>query len=62
MELNYKPQDKAFSLLELIVAVAILSVGITVVLQAISSSAAATGLSNDIINAVFLAKDKIQEL
>jgi hypothetical protein len=33
-----------------------------VVLQAFSFSAQATGLSCDIINAVFLAEDKLQEL
>lgn len=55
-------RSKAFSLLELVIAVAILSVGITVILQAFSFSGRAGGLSCDIINAVFLAEDKIQEL
>jgi len=54
--------NKAFSLLELIIAVAILSIGVIVVLQAISFSARATGVSCDMINAVFLAQDKLQEL
>jgi len=43
-------------------AIAILSAGIVVVLQAFSFSAQATALSCDIINAVFLAEDKMQEL
>lgn len=51
-----------FSLLELIIASAILAVGITVVLQALSYSARIAGLSNDMAKAVFLAKDKMQEL
>jgi hypothetical protein len=48
--------------LELIVSIAILSVGIILVLEALSFSARVTGLSADIINAVFLAEDKMQEL
>lgn len=62
MALNYCFKNKAFSLLELIIAVAILSVGIIACLQAISFSARVTGLSCDYIDAVFLAEDKIQEL
>jgi prepilin-type N-terminal cleavage/methylation domain-containing protein len=62
VESKYLHRSKGFSLLELIMAVAILSVGIVVVLQAFSFSAQATGLSCDIIDAVFLAEDKIQEL
>ena len=49
-------------MLELIIAVAILSIGIIVVLQALSFCARVTGLSCDYINAVFLGEDKIQEL
>jgi hypothetical protein len=44
------------------VAIAILSVGIILVLEALSFSARVTGLSGDIINASFLAEDKMQEL
>ncbi len=55
-------KNKGFSLLELIIAVGILAAGIVVVLQAFSFSARITGLSGDIVNAVFLAEDKIQEL
>lgn len=62
MESNYSPKNKAFSLLELVVAVAILAIGIIVILQAFSFSARSTGIAGDIVNAVFLAKDKIQEL
>lgn len=60
--LRYKPKNKAFSLLELIITIAILSAGITVILQAFSFSSRVTGLSSDIIKAVFLAEDKLQEL
>ena len=62
MALNSRLKNKAFSLLELIITVAILSTGIVVVLQTFSYSARMTGLSGDIINAVFLAEDKLQEL
>lgn len=54
--------SKAFSLLELIITVAVLAAGITVLLQAFSFSSRITGLSNDMIRAVFLAEDKLQEL
>lgn len=60
--LRYKRKIKAFSLLELIITIAILSAGITVILQAFSFSSRVTGLSNDIVKAVFLAEDKLQEL
>jgi len=59
---KYSPRIRGFSLLELIMALAILSAGIVVVLQALSFCAQATGLSCDIVAAVFLAEDKIQEL
>lgn len=55
-------KNKGFSLLEVIIAVAILSSGIMVVLQAFSFCAHLTGLFCDITNAVFLAEDKLQEL
>jgi len=42
--------------------VAILSIGITVILQALAFSARMAGLSCDITDALFLAEDKIQEL
>jgi type II secretion system protein I len=54
--------NKAFSLLELIIAIAILSVGITAVLQAVSYSTSVAGLSCDMISAVMLAEDNLQEL
>lgn len=49
-------------LLELILAIAILAIGIIAILEALSFSARATGLSCDVINASFLAEDKMQEL
>ena len=62
MELRSYPRNNAFSLLELIVAIGILSAGIIVILQALSFSARITGLCADITRAVFLAEDKMQEL
>lgn len=59
--LRYKCNKKAFSLLELVVAIGILSVGIVSVMQAFSFSAKAAGLSEDIVRAEFLAQDKMQE-
>jgi len=55
-------QNKSFSLLELIVTLGILSAGIVTVLQAFAFSARITGLSCDMVEAVFLGEDKIQEL
>ncbi len=46
----------------MIIAVAILSSGIAVVLQAFSFCARLTGLTCDITNAVFLSQDKLEEL
>ena len=57
-----KLKNKGFSLLEVIIMIAILSTGIVVILQALSFSARVTGLSCDMTNAVFLAQDLIQEL
>jgi len=55
-------RNNGISLLELVITIAILSLGIIVILQAFAFSTRATGLSCDIINAVFLAEDKVQEL
>ncbi len=54
--------NRAFSLLELIIAVGVLSLGITVVLQALSYSGRVAGISGDMINAVFLGEDIMQDL
>ena len=62
MVLNCNLKNNAFSLLELIITVAILSIGIIIVLEALSYSARMAGLSCDIIDAVLLAEDKMQEL
>ncbi len=50
------------SLLELLITIAVLSIGIIAVLEAFAFSARSTGLAGDMVNAVFLAEDKIQEL
>jgi len=60
--LNCSGKIKGFSLLELIIAIAILSIGIVTVLEALSFSARAAGLACDTIKASFLVEDKIQEL
>ena len=57
-----KANNKGFSLLELIISIAILSVGIVAVMEAIVFSTGAAGLSCDVVSAVFLAGDKLQEL
>lgn len=59
---SYNIKNRAFSLLELIIAIAILSAGIIIDLRALSFSARLTGISCDIVNAVFLVEDKMQEL
>lgn len=59
---NCRSRNKAFSLLEVIVSISILSIGIVSLLQAFSAALRSTGLSSDIINAVFLAEDKLEEL
>ena len=62
MALSWNSKSRAFSLVELVISIAILSVGIMAVLQALSFSARMSGLSCDIVNAVFLAEDKLREL
>ena len=51
-----------FSLLELVITISVLAVGLTVVLQAMSYSARVTRFSNELIQAVLLGQDIIQEL
>jgi len=57
-----KRNKKAFSLLELLLSIAILSTGIVVILQGFTFSTRSAALSSDMIQAIFLAKDKLQEL
>ena len=57
-----KRGEKGFLFLELVVGIALLAVGITLVIQAFSSAARAHAISRDMIEAVFLMEDKIQEL
>jgi len=51
-----------FSLLELVASIAIISIGIVTVLQAFSYCTNIAGLSCDLVDAVLLAEDKLQEL
>jgi len=62
VELRQLLKNKGFSLLELIITVAILSVGIVAVLQALTYSVKVTGTACDTVKAVFLAEDLAQEL
>jgi len=59
--LRKKASKPALSLLELIIAIAILSSGIIFIMQAFSYSVRVTGLSCDIVRAANLAQDKMQE-
>jgi prepilin-type N-terminal cleavage/methylation domain-containing protein len=60
--LKFKPRDSGFSLLELVITISVLSIGLTVVLQALSASSKATRFSNELVAAVLLGTDLIQEL
>ncbi len=53
---------KGFSLLELLVAIGILSVGILVILQAVGFCSRIVSITSDTINALILAEDKLDEL
>ncbi len=53
---------RGFSLLEVIIAVGILSSGIITVMQALTYSSRVTGVASDYVRALFLACDKLQEL
>ena len=55
-----KRAKRAFTLLELVVAIALLSIGLATIIQAFSFSAKAAGLSGDVTRAVLLAQDKLQ--
>jgi len=57
-----KKKNKGLSLLELIVAVAVLSSGVLVVLQAFSTSSRAAAISKDTMKAVLIAQDTLQEI
>jgi hypothetical protein len=58
--LNYWRNKEALSLLELVVAIALLSISLAVIIQAFSFSAKAAGLSADITRAALLGQDKLQ--
>jgi len=53
---------KGFSLLEVVVAITILSIGLVFVLQAFSAASRVNGITMDYTEAVFLAEDILQEL
>lgn len=62
MALKLFAQNKGFSLLEVLIGVAVLSGGITVILQAFIFCGRTTGASCDTVRGIFLAEDKMQEL
>jgi type II secretory pathway pseudopilin PulG len=55
-------KERAFSLIEVIIAVGILSAGIITVMQALTYAARVSGVSSDYLGALFFAGDKLQEL
>ncbi len=57
-----KPRNRAFSLLEVVFVVALLSIGMTAIIRAFSFSARVAGYSCDMIAASFFAEDIFQEL
>lgn len=57
----FSRNKKAISLIELIIATAILSTGIIVVVQAVSFSARMSILASDTASAVILTQEKMQE-
>lgn len=59
---RFPKKSRGFSLLEVIIGVAILSTGIVLILQALTFSARITGVSCDTVKAIFLAEDKWQEI
>jgi prepilin-type N-terminal cleavage/methylation domain-containing protein len=54
--------NKGFSLLEVLIAVAILSGGIVIILQAVVFSGRLSRVSCDAVRGIFIAEDKMQEL
>lgn len=54
--------SRGFTFIELMITVTILAIGLVFILQAFSSSVKASGLSQDITVACFLAESKISEL
>jgi prepilin-type N-terminal cleavage/methylation domain-containing protein len=61
-KLALRPNNKAFSLLELVVAIAIISVGIVFVIQALGFTAKASAVVSNYLRASLLAEDRIQGL
>ena len=56
-----KFNNRGFSLLELLIAVAILSCGLVVILQAISMAARNAAVSMEMADSVFWARDRVAE-
>lgn len=57
-----QPSRKGFTLVEVLIAVAILATGITVVMQSLSYSARIASIATDTTRAVFLAEDQLQKI
>ncbi|MCX5715092.1 MAG: prepilin-type N-terminal cleavage/methylation domain-containing protein [Candidatus Omnitrophica bacterium] len=62
MALKSNLNKRGFSLLEVVIAVGILSVGIITVVQALTYSSRVAGVASDYVRALFLVTDKLQEL
>ena len=62
MESRCRPKSEGLSLLEMLITLVILAIGIVAVLESFGYSARMTALSCDIIRAVNLAEDRLQEL
>ncbi|GEM_PF-7021746 len=54
-------RDRAFSLPELVIAMAVLSIGVITAMQALAFSVRVTGLVSDIVDAGLLVNDKMQD-
>lgn len=56
------PRERSFTLIELLISVAILGFGLVTVIQSYIISANALNISQNYINAMRIAKDKLSEL
>ena len=62
MSQSFRHRNNGFTLVEVLIAVAILAAGITVVMQSVSFSARTAATAMDTTRAVFLAEDTLQKI